>query len=97
MIIFLVGPWRVVLAPRPDDSCGDVGQLLGHGSLPALPARSEARRWTVTRPDELDAQSVGPRDSTVSESDSGDDGVTADSLSVEGLFRSFHLLAGPSS
>jgi hypothetical protein len=52
---------------------------------------------TVTRPDELDAQSVGPRDSTVSESDSGDDGVTADSLSVEGLFRSFHLLAGPSS
>jgi hypothetical protein len=27
----------------------------------------------------------------------GDDGVTADSLSVEGLFRSFHLLAGPSN
>jgi hypothetical protein len=26
-----------------------------------------------------------------------DDGVTADSLSVEGLFRSFHLLAGPSN
>jgi hypothetical protein len=26
----------------------------------------------------------------------GDDGVTADSLSVEGPFRSFHLLAGPS-
>jgi hypothetical protein len=26
----------------------------------------------------------------------GDDGVTADSLSVEGPFRSFHILAGPS-
>ena len=52
---------------------------------------------TVIRPDELDAQSVGRRDSTLSESVLRDDGVTADSLSVEGLFRSFHLLAGPSN